>query len=57
MSNANQANSNVECWFISHRLPWSDQIVKKPDNFGIEFVKDLKLIKLEAVADLFNGQK
>ena len=45
MSNANQADSNVELWFISHHLPWSDNIVKS------------MLIKPAAVADLFNGQK
>ena len=57
MSNANQTNLNVECWFFSHCLPWSDEIVKKLDNLAIGFVEDLKLIKLAAVANLSNGQK
>ena len=57
MFNVNQANSNVERWFTSHHLLWSDEIVKKLDNLGIEFVEDLKLIKLAAVADLSLWQR
>lgn len=52
-----QVNANVEDWFAKHRLPWSGEIWKKLDDFGIECVEDLKLPTPEFIDDLFQGEK
>ena len=47
----------LQDWFAKHGLPWSDNVLKKLFDLGMECVEELKFVPAEVFMDLFCCEK